>query len=141
MKKFTSKELISRIRDYNKHPFHVLYERGRYHGPGYSAGKHQDSIDYRTDSNAPPPTDERDYYAMIHDAEYARTMADYGSRNPPFRSRRLRDADLEFAKRQARSGHYFSAAGVGLQGAARAAMGAVFGYVKPKRKRSTFTNI
>lgn len=120
VRKLSRKELVSRIRDFNKHPWHLIYERGRYHGPGWSAGRHQDSIDYRTDPNAPPPASETDYYAMVHDAEYARAMKRYGTRNLPFASRELRDADLEFARRQLRHGNLLSAAGVGIQGAARA---------------------
>lgn len=134
VKPLSRREVFSRIRDINKHPFHLVYERGRYHGLGWSAGKHQDSIDYRNVGGAPPPASETDYYAMIHDAEYARAMKDYGTRNVPFRSRRLRDADLEFARRQLEHGNVISAAGVGIQGAARAVAGKLFGYKNPKRR-------
>lgn len=125
VKKLSRKEMISRIRDFNKHPFHIIYERGRYHGPGWSAGKHQDSIDYRLDPNAPPPASERDYYAMVHDARYARVMQKYKLkgytdwRHPKFGDKDLVNADFQFAKRQWKSGSKISAIGVGAQGAAR----------------------
>lgn len=135
VKKLSKKETFARIRDVNKHPWHILYERGRYHGPGWSGGKHQDSIDYRNVGGAPPPTGKVDYYAMVHDAEYARAMKAYGTRNVPFRSRMLRDADLEFARRQAAAGNLWSAAGVGIQGAARAVAGRLLGYKSPKRSK------
>lgn len=112
----------------------MIYERGRYHGPGWSGGKHQDSIDYREDPNYVAPASETDYYAMVHDAEYARTMKQYGTRNVPFRSRRLRDADFKFARAQLKHGNIVSAAGVGIQGAARAVAGRLFGYKEPKRR-------
>lgn len=134
VKGFSRREKLYRIRDFNKHPWHLIYERGRYHGPGWSAGKHQDSIDYRVTPGAPPPTNETDFYAMIHDAEYARAMKKYGTRNVPFRSRELRDADLRFARKQLGHGNIISAAGVGIQGAARAVAGRLFGYKQPRRR-------
>lgn len=132
-----------RGRYYNKgqqHPFyHIIYEHGNYYGPGWSGGKHQNSIDYKLDPNAPPPVDKQDYYAMIHDARYARVDRKYqgrGYKSAKFGDRDLVKADFDFAKNEFKAGGvrgYLGGLGVGFQGVLRAAAAPFTKQIKKKK--------
>lgn len=72
---------------------------GNYVGPGWSAGKYQDSVEYST----VPPIDEFDRTAMVHDRAYAR-------------GRNLKDADYAFYKANIGKGFKRSVAALAVGG-------------------------
>lgn len=109
------KKRFKRARALARHKtIHRIWEYGKYYGPGWSGGKHQSSIDYAEDPDAPEPVDALDRAAMLHDADYARARK--RGRSPDAAS------DFRFAKRAMKTGTFrgiVGGAAVGAQGVYR----------------------
>lgn len=106
----------------NKKPFGSIQYHGNYVGPGWSAGKYQDSV-----VSDVPAIDEFDKTAKEHDAAYAL-------------GQNLKQADLKFASENIGKGvkRTFAGVAVGIQGLLRPTTESS-SYVTPDKQPSTHT--